>query len=275
MAVTRSLPRGDELANEGIGRTIADVTVSDSLAELHTLVNVAGREFDTVLFAVGVDRGAGVDMLRVHAGGLQNVLAALMPSASRLIYVSTTGVYGSAGGGWVDEQTPPDPQREGGRASLAAEQILAEHPIGRRSVILRMGGLYGPGRVPYLDRLRAGEPLPIPAEGWLNLIHVDDAARIVVAADQWVAARGADDGPHLFCVTDGVPVQRGEYYGEAARQFEAPPPRYAAPPPDSPAAVRAGANRRVSNEKMRRTFGLTLAYPTYREGLSAILGAIP
>ena len=81
---------------------------------------------------------------------MRNVLAALPAETGRLIYISTTGVYGPADGDWVDEVTPPDPQREGGRASLAAEQVLAAHPLGQRSVILRLAGIYGPGRVPFI-----------------------------------------------------------------------------------------------------------------------------
>ena len=85
----------------------------------------------------------------VYAGGMQNVLAALPSATGRFIYISTTGVYGDAGGDWIDEETPTDPQRDGGRASLAAEQALAAHPLGKNCVILRLAGIYGPGRIPF------------------------------------------------------------------------------------------------------------------------------
>ena len=249
----------------------ADVTKPDTLKWLSDIPRLGESPVESLLYAVGHDRNAGPDIHAVYAGGLQNVLAALPPSVTRVVYISTTGVYGPAGGDWVDEQTRPDPQRDGGRASLAAEHVLAAHPIGRRSVILRLAGIYGPGRVPYLEKLRAGEPLAVPRAGWLNLIHVDDAARIVVAADEWAAARAASDGPYVFCVSDGSPVARGDYYAEAARLIGAPPPTFCPPPSDSPAAARAAADRRVSNEKMSRTLGVPLRYPSYREGLAAIL----
>ncbi|MBA3482280.1 MAG: NAD-dependent epimerase/dehydratase family protein [Pirellulales bacterium] len=249
----------------------ADVTRPETLTCLNDFTKLCGTPVEAMLFAVGFDRTAGPDIHAVYADGLQNVLAALPTSVSRVVYISTTGVYGPAGGEWVDEQTPPDPQREGGNASLAAEQVLRRHPIGRRSVILRLAGIYGPGRVPYLDKLRAGEPLAVPSAGWLNLIHVDDAARIVVAADQWAASQESDDGPHVFCVSDGVPAVRGDYYAEVARLIGAPPPTFCAPPADSPAAARAASDRRVSNEKMSRLLGVELQYPSYREGLAAIL----
>jgi nucleoside-diphosphate-sugar epimerase len=100
---------------------------------------------------------------------------------------------------------------------------------------------------------------------------VDDAARVVVAADAWLATRKAADGPHVFNVSDGTPVVRGDYYAEAARLIGAPPPRFTAPAADSPAALRAGANRQIRNDKMLRELGVSLRYPSYREGLAAIL----
>ena len=254
--------------------TFGDVTEPETLTSLQKLPALGGTPPESLLYAVGFDRTAGPDIHAVYADGLRNVLTALPPSVTRAIYISTTGVYGTAGGGWVDETTPTDPQRDGGKASQAAEEILAAHPVGKRSAILRLAGIYGPGRVPYLDKLRAGEPIAAPSEGWLNLIHVDDAARIVVAVDRWLAERAASDGPHVFCVSDGSPVVRGEYYAEAARLIGAPLPRFTAPAADSPAAARAGADRRVSNAKLRELMaaaGLAFEYPSHREGLAQIL----
>jgi nucleoside-diphosphate-sugar epimerase len=248
-----------------------DVTDPDSLRHLPSVSGVCGTPLDSLLYAIGYDRTGRPDIHAVYAGGLKNVLASLPPSVNRVVYISTTGVYGSAGGDRVDESTPPDPHREGGKASLAAEQVLTQHSLGKRSAILRLAGIYGPGRVPYLDKLRGGYPLPVPTEGWLNLIHVDDAARIVVAVDDWLQTQHADEGPHVFCVSDGSPVQRAAYYAEAARLIGAPTPTFCAPAPDSPAAQRATADRRVSNHKLMRTIGVPLQYPSYREGLAAVL----
>jgi nucleoside-diphosphate-sugar epimerase len=254
----------------------ADVTKPETLAWFSSVTSLGGATVESLVYAIGFDRQSGTNIHSVYADGLKNVLAAMPSTVKRAIYISTTGVYGPAGGEWVDERTPPDPQRDGGRASLAAEQILAAHPLGKHSVILRLAGLYGPGRVPHLDKLRAGEPLPVPHDGWLNLIHVDDAARIVVAADAWLATQETVDsasaaGPHIFCVADGSPVRRDDYYREAARVLGAPPPRFVPPPPDSPAAARASANRRINNDKMRQTFAVELDCRSYREGLASIL----
>jgi nucleoside-diphosphate-sugar epimerase len=253
----------------------ADVTKPDSLGWISSLgrLNLGGTPPESLLYAIGYDRAGDADIHAVYAGGLRNVLAALPSTVERVIYISTTGVYGSAGGELVDEFTPPDPQRDGGRASLAAERVLADHPLRRRSAVLRLAGIYGPGRVPHLDKLRAGEPLPVPADGWLNLIHVDDAARIVVAVDAWLARQPPVEAPHLFCVSDGCPVLRRNYYAEAARVLGTPPPRFVAPPADSPTAARAAVSRRVSNRKLRELLPFSLQYPSYREGLAAILEA--
>ena len=263
IAVTRSASRAEVLRAEGFKAIVADVTLPQTLKTLPAA--------DSLLFAVGFDRGSGAGIHAVYADGLKNVLTALPSPVNRLAYVSTTGVYGLAGGEFVDEQTPPDPQRDGGKASLAAEEVLRGHALAGRSLILRLAGIYGPGRIPYLDKLRAGEPVAAPSAGWLNLIHVQDAARIVVVADAWLAARQAADGPHVFNVSDGTSVIRGDYYAEVARLIGAPPPAFTEPAVDSPAALRAGANRRVSNEKLLRELRVRLAYPSYREGLTAVL----
>ena len=260
VVVTRSVEKAGDFESHGYETVVADVT------RPKTLRNLPGA--GTVLFAVGHDRSTGKSIADVYVEGVRNALAALPPAASRFIYVSTTGVYGNANGGWVDEETPPDPQREGGRASLAAEQTLAAHPLGRRSIILRLAGIYGPGRVPFIDRLRAAEPIPARGAGHLNLIHVEDAAAVVVAATRLAPF---DDGPRIYCVSDGHPVQRSEYYGEVARQIGAQPPQFVEPDPNSPRARRASADRRVRNDRVLADLHVKLAYPDYRAGLAALL----
>src|SRR5262249_9201635 len=152
--------------------------------------------------------------------GLVNVLNALPQGTGRVVYVSSTGVYGDAGGDWIDERTPCHPDRAGGRACLAAEQALQAHPRGHDAVILRMAGIYGPGRIPKRESLERGAPIPAPADGWLNLIHVDDAARVVMAAET-AAPAGS-----IYVVSDGNPIARRDYYTELARLLEAPEPYF-------------------------------------------------
>lgn len=241
---------------------VADVTDPETLRELPVA--------DTVLYAVGYDRAAPQSIDEVYAGGVRNVIAALRQAPKRFIYVSTTGVYGDAAGGWIDEQTPPDPQRPGGQASLAAEDALCSSPLASHTAILRMAGLYGPGRIPFLDKLRDGEPIPAPQDGWLNLVHIDDAADVVVAVEQALPHQNTA-GPLVLNVTDGRPVQRGEYYREVARLIGAPEPRFESPDPASPRALRAASNRRIGNARLAALLNLNLAYPSFREGLASAL----
>jgi nucleoside-diphosphate-sugar epimerase len=257
LIVTRSRERADAFERDGYGAIVADVTQRQTLDGLPA----AG----TVLFAVGFDRSAGGSIEEVYAGGMKNVLAALTSDVGRFIYISTTGVYGNAGGEWVDEDTPPDPRRDGGRASLAAEHALAESPFAARGIALRLAGIYGPGRIPFLDKLRAGEPIPAVSTGFINLIHVEDAATVAVAASDHALKRP------VYCVSDGHPVERGEYYREVARLIGAAPPTFVTPDLNSPRAARAEADRRVKNARMLADLGVTLQYPDYRAGLAAIL----
>ena len=133
-------------------------------------------------------------------------LDALPAETGKFVYVGSTGVYGQSRGEWVNELSPCDPTRAGGRACLAAEQQLAAHPLGRRAIILRMAGLYGPGRIPLAAELRRAEPLAVPRDGYLNLIHIDDAAAVVLAADERAVS------PRTYVVSDGASVQRQAYY---------------------------------------------------------------
>jgi nucleoside-diphosphate-sugar epimerase len=94
----------------------ADVTRPETLDWLTRPPAFGGTPAESLLYSVGFDRTADADIHTVYAEGLRNVLAVLSPRVTRAIYISTTGVYGTAGGGWVDEATPTDPQRDGGKA---------------------------------------------------------------------------------------------------------------------------------------------------------------
>jgi nucleoside-diphosphate-sugar epimerase len=258
LAVTRAEAKASRLQSQGIEPIIADVMEPDTLCGLPSV--------NTVLFAVGHDRGLGYSLRDLYVRGLRNVLDHLATSVGRFLYISSTGVYGQADGSWVDEASPCEPTREGGRACWQAEQLLWGHPIGSKTVVLRMAGIYGPGRIPRGRELQAGLPIEAPSEGYLNLIHVDDAAGAVIAADKWAPL------PSLYCVSDGHPVTRREYFRQVATLLGAGEPRFAEPPCDSAAALRASASKRVRNQQMVRQLLVRLQYPSCREGLAAILG---
>jgi nucleoside-diphosphate-sugar epimerase len=278
-AVTRSAQRAETLAAEGLVPIVADMTASSQ-------VDVP-QEVRTVLWAVGYGRsclpggtipadqpstgdsrsGSASRTYSIHdvyVGGLAKVLPALPPDIGRLIYISSTGVYGQVTSAAVDESSPCQPTREGGLACLAAEELLRASSLANKTVILRLAGIYGPDRIPRSKDLLAGTPINAPNNGWLNLIHVDDAARIVVLAEEKVTP------PKLYVVSDGQPVIRGDYYRELARLLGAPPPRFVQPPADSPAAARAASDKRVNPRRLFAELSPALLYPSYREGLAAI-----
>ena len=243
----------------GIEPLVADIMVPETLKEL--------PRADTVLFAVGFDRTSGHSIRQLYVDGLRNVLEHLPREITRFIYVSSTGVYGQSGDVWVDERSPCEPTREGGRACWQAEQLLHSDRLGQQTIILRMAGIYGPGRIPRRKELQAGVPIEAPSDGYLNLIHVDDAASAVIAAEQQARL------PALYCVSDGHPVVRGEYFRELAGLLGAPEPTFREPRRDAPAAQRASASKRVSNRRMVAELQFDLLYPSYREGLAAIVRA--
>ncbi|MEI8376470.1 MAG: SDR family oxidoreductase [Planctomycetota bacterium] len=254
--LVRSEASAESLAHEAIRPIVADVTQPSTLRDLPVT--------DTLLYAVGYDPASGTSRLAVHADGLLAVLDAVSPQVRRVILISSTGVYAEQGGGWVDESSPCQPSRASGRALLAAEQALAAHRFGDRGIVLRLAGIYGPGRLPRRTELAAGESLPIAAGEHVNLIHVEDAAAAVLATEAHAQP------PRTYVISDGHPVERREYFAELARQFGLPQPSFRDPLPGE-ALGRRGGDKRVSNARMLAELQVELAYPTYREGLAAAI----
>jgi len=258
-AVTRSPERARTFAAEGLRPIVADVLDAKSLVGL--------PRADAVLYAVGFGRTASAPLEELYPAGLRNVLNALSAETDRVIYASSTGVYGQTDGETVDEDSPAEPTRAGGQACLAAERMLAEHRLGARSIVLRLAGLYGPGRIPHAAAIRRGESIAVAADGRLNLIQIDDAAAVVVAASVSPAA------PRTYIVSDGHPVVRGEFYRHWARLLGAPEPRFVAPAADASQAARASSDKQLSNRRMLAELKVRLEYPDYRAGLKHALAA--
>ena len=230
----------------GIAPIIGDVLDPESLRQLPSV--------SVVLYAVGLDRGQGKTMEAVYIDGLRHVLDVL-PSPERLIYVSSTGVFGQTDGGWVDEESPTVPVEQSGRVVLAAERLLRERlPT---AVILRFAGMYGPDRLLRKQAVLKGEPLIGDPEKWLNLIQIDDGADAVLAAE--VLARPGE----AYHVADDEPVPRRAFYTLLAELLHAPPAAF------DPRPEPGAANRRVSNRKARTELGWAPRFPSYRDGLPA------
>ncbi len=204
---------------------------------------------------------------------IQRFLAALPAAPARFVYISTTGVYGDAGGGTVNEDTPPVPVTDRARRRLSAEEALRAwcEPRGVEWVILRVPGIYGPGRLP-VDRLRRGEPVLVESEaGPANRIHVDDLADASVAALQKPQARN-----RIYNVGDGDHTTNTAFLSLVA-QFAGLPP-----PPQLPLAeLKAhrseaalsflGESRRVDTSRLRQELGFTPRYASPEQGIRASL----
>ncbi len=254
-AATRNPSKAASFPADGIEPLIADWTDPRTLCAIPPV--------DQLLVAVAYDRSGGHSRHESQVAGLRNLLEVVSPEA-RVCYISTTGVYHQSDGSWVDEDAPAQPTREAARIHLEAESMLLGLRPHERCTILRLAGIYGPGRVPRAADVIAGRPIASPAAGYLNLIHVEDAAEAVISA--W--SRAVD---HLYLVADDCPVVREEFYREIARQCNAPSPRFAEPDADSPVAMRSTSNKRILNRRMKRDLIPRLAFPTYREGLADIL----
>ena len=147
--------------------------------------------------------------------------------------------------------------------------MLHAHALGSRGIVLRLAGIYGRGRLPRLTGLSAGEAIAIAADDVVNLIHVEDAARVVLAAEQFARP------PRTYVVSDGHPVERRTYLSRLAEVAGLPPPRFCQPVEDGRGvapAGRRGGNKRVDNARMLAELRIQLAYPSYLEGLAASIG---
>ena len=199
----------------------------------------------------------------------------LLKQARWLGYLSTTGVYGDHGGGWVDEDTPPNPGQPRSVERLAAEhgwQAMALEASAKLD-IFRLPGIYGPGRST-LDQVKAGTARRIDKPGqFFARAHVADIAATVVAAMT---------APHpggIYNVADDLPVSAGEVVAFACELLGRPVPPsipwdVAAPAMSDMARSFYSESRRVRNDRIKRELGVVLRYPTYREGLRAIAAAM-
>ncbi len=202
------------------------------------------------------------------AGERNLVAAAAAAGAGRIVYVSSTGVYGPGDGGWVDEDTPVGPPAP----RLIAETALlaAAAAAGLEAVALRASGIYGPGRG-LVARMRAGTFRVVGGETWVNRIHVHDLAGAIIAAG--TIARLPR---RIYTVADDAPVTGRDHATAVAAALGLPPPPVVALAEVDPrVAAMLGANRRIANRRLKEELGVTLRYPTFRESLAEELAAVP
>ena len=182
------------------------------------------------------------------------MLAALDAShLQRIVFVSSSAVYGEHRGGWVDEDTPPAPQGFNGRILLEAEALLAARP--ESATALRLAGLYGPGRLQLIERLRGPGRRARRAPHWANRIHIDDAA----AAVAHLALLPSVASVYIGCDDTPLPLRAVRRPG-AHRRARAT---------HRPAPANVGS-KKLSNARLRAS-GLRLQWPDSRPGYAALL----
>jgi nucleoside-diphosphate-sugar epimerase len=247
LGTTRRADRSAELRSLGIEPVILDV-VDPARGELPS--------FDHLLYCVGFDRSSGASMRTVYVDGLLGILGRLEGRSLRFVYAGSTSVYGQDDGSIVTEDDPTEPRQTSGQVCLEAERIA----IARGASVLRLAGLYGPGRIIRRAALLAGEPIIGDPEKVVNLIHIDDATTAAVAAlDLGQPSR-------VYNVADDRPVSRRELYALTAACLGAPVPSFR---PLEGESGREEANRRIGNPRMKDELGVLLQYPDVTTGIPA------
>ena len=215
---------------------------------------------------------------------VENLLSAVRePLPQKVVLISTTAVYGDCQGRWINEDTPARPQSDRGKRRLHGEQLLLtwSEQTGVPVVILRVGGIYGPKRLP-VERLKQG--LPILKEAlspYTNRIHEDDLAMICVTAADKSPNRASNQASTqaIYNVSDGKPGTMSRYFKDIAQALGLPQP----PEVDMAQAkqmLSAGMlsylqeSRRIDNRKLIRELGVQLQYPDFETGLAACLESL-
>ncbi|MEP2891998.1 SDR family oxidoreductase [Tateyamaria sp.] len=252
IGTTRSPEKAIALEQNGVTPLIfpgSDLTQAIGQAT-HLLISAGpDADGDPVLRAVG-------DLIAARAGEFEWVG-----------YLSTTGVYGDHKGGWVDESSALTPATRRGQWRVAAETAWASIP-NLPLHIFRLAGIYGPGRGPFA-KVRAGTARRIIKDGQVfSRTHVDDIAQIIAAS----IARPNHGAIYNVCDDDPAPPQ--DVIGHAAALLGLPLPEaldFETAEMTPMARSFYAESKRVKNDRIKDELGVKLLYPTYREGLAALL----
>jgi nucleoside-diphosphate-sugar epimerase len=235
---------------DGVVPVQADLTDAASLRELP-------EGIDRLVYLPTPDARDRAAYRSVFVDGLQHLLDALdTRTLRRIVFASSSAVYGEHGDDWVNEDTPVAPPGFNGEVLLEAEQWLAGS--GLPASVLRLAGLYGPGRTGLFDRLRAGRArVRREPPFWSNRVHVEDAAAAIVHL------LALPDPAALYLGVDDTPLPLAELYGAVARGLGVPEPL------DGPAPSGIGS-KRLSNARLRAS-GFVPRWPDSRAGYVALM----
>jgi len=253
------------LAAAGMQPMIADITQAATLANLRS-------DFDWVVNCVASGGGGAEEYRRVYLEGMRNVVNWIATrrrdaGVPRLIYTSSTSVYGQNDGSVVDEKSPAEPASETGRVLVETESALLEAAQQRNfaTIILRVAGIYGPERGYWFKQFLNGEAR-VEGTGarFLNMIHRDDVIGCITAAlERGVAGE-------IYNAVDDEPVSQSDFFSWLAKSLRKPMPQTM--PENAEALRKRGVtNKRISNRKLKARLGYSLKFPTFREGYGAAI----
>ncbi len=241
---------------EGMQAIVADVSVSADLPELSQFAP------DVLLYCVAAGAHDDAAYRLAYVQGLRNVMQAVQSAANlqRVFFVSSTGVYGQLGDSLLDETIAPRPDGFSGQRMLEAERVLPQFSV--PYTILRLSGIYGPGRTRLLRM--AQTPAAWPSQNiWSNRIHRDDAAAFILFLMQRVThPTQAASLSDCYIVTDDKPVDQYSVLLWLAQQMGVDTSQVTVP------AITGG--KRLSNQRLRST-GFALQYASYQQGYTSLL----
>lgn len=221
----------------------------------------ASRRIPAGVDAIVACQSSGADTVDGYRAAYVLANRALLEAAERLrvgafVYTGSTGVFGQRDGSDVSEGTPPAPSGPTGEVLVEAEEaVLAAARLGIPARIVRLSGLYGPGRTGILERVRAGRLALGPGDdAWMNFCHLEDAVAFVRAALE----RGETGG--VYHGSDAAPARRREVVEWIAARLGIPAP--------TATATAQGPNRRILSVWTRAALGVELGHPSFREGLA-------
>ncbi len=236
---------------EGIEPVTADLAEPRSLGLLPCGIA-------SVVYMASADAFTDEAYRRAHVEGLRNLLGAVDPP-SRLVLVSSTSVLGQRDGSWVNENSPTSEAAFSQRCLLEGERVAR----GAGGIVLRLAGIYGPGRTKMLDRVRAGEATHAPDQDqWTNRIHADCAARAVKLLLEH------ETPEPLYLGVDDEPARRRDVLVWLAERLGAPAPRAESPPVRT--SDRPRTSKRCSN-RLLRAAGWRPEFPSWREGYESLI----
>jgi len=219
---------------------------------------------DFVFYTAAAEHTEDASYQAAYVTGVRNLLDHLSVSGQqlkRLFFTSSTAVYAQTGGTWVDETSETSPQEFSGRRLLESEQLFLQGPF--PATIVRMAGIYGPGRTRLIDQVRRGEAVCLTGEPrYTNRIHRDDCAGVL----QHLMSLSSPDA--LYLGTDHEPADQFEVFRWLAKRLAAPPPR--AEPRAGATGEKSRSNKRCRNARLLQS-GYSFRYATFREGYEAIL----